>query len=61
RLAMVNVTNRADVNMGLRTFKLTLCHRRCSLCSRTDQAPAQKPSGFRASIYAKTERRTARR
>ncbi len=43
RLAVVNVTNRADVNVGLRTFEFAFCHRRCSLCSRTAQAPAQKP------------------
>ncbi|SPL65651.1 hypothetical protein OHAE_1518 [Ochrobactrum soli] len=47
--------------MGLRTFEFALSHRRCSLRSRTAQAPAQKPIGFGASIYAKTERRTARR
>ncbi|GAA5626790.1 hypothetical protein Brsp05_02067 [Brucella sp. NBRC 12953] len=39
-LAMVNVTNGADVYVGLITFKLALCHRRCSLCSRTARAPA---------------------
>ncbi|ASV85659.1 hypothetical protein CES85_1394 [Ochrobactrum quorumnocens] len=39
---MVNVTNRADVYVGLITFKLAFCHRRCSLCSRTARAPARK-------------------